>query len=87
MEFVKVDTQGRVYLSKAVREVAGIKGEAVLEVTAVEGKIVLSRREENVAESSRGVFKLRRRIGDVDEEIRKRSVQAGLGELNEIRGC
>ena len=50
-----------------MREAAGIKGGAVLEVTAVEGKIVLSKRDERVAKSGRGIFKLRRRVGDVDE--------------------
>jgi len=85
MEFAKVDGQGRVYLPKAVREAAGIEKETVLEVTAGEGKVILKTRRESVAESSKGIFKLKEHIEDVDEAIRKWSVQAGVRELSEIR--
>jgi len=86
MEMAKVDKQGRVYLPKAVRKAVGIRKKAVLEVRVDEGKIILSRRRGSVAESGRGIFKLKHPIEDVDEEIRKRSIEAGMGELYEIRG-
>lgn len=85
MELAKVDNQGRVYLSKSVREAAGIKPETVLEITTTRGTITLSVREGSAAESGRGVFKIERSIEDVDKEIRKRSLKAALGELSEIR--
>jgi len=86
MEFVKVDSQGRVYLPRGVREAAGLEPETVLEVTATEGRITLTVRGESVAESGRGVFRIKRPIGDVDREIRERSLRAAAGELDEIRG-
>ena len=85
MEIVKVDRQGRFYLPKAVRKAAGIEEETVLEVSASKGQIVLRVREESVAKTGRGIFKIKKHLEDVDKEIRERSSQKALGELDEIR--
>ncbi len=85
MEIVKVDSQGRFYLPKSVREAAGIKEEAILEVAASKGQIVLRVREGSVAKKGKGVFKIQKHVEDVDKEIRKRSLQKVLGEIDEIR--
>ena len=85
MEIVRVDDQGRVYLPKAVRAAAAVGKGAVLEIRVIEGKIVLTKRRESIAESSRGIFKLKEHIKDVDKEIMNRSVELGLRELKEIR--
>jgi len=85
MEVVKVDSQGRFYLPKAIRKAAGIEGETVLEITASRGQIILKVREESVAKAGRGAFKIKGHIEDVDREIRERALQKVLGELDEIR--
>jgi len=85
MEVVKVDSQGRFYLPKAIRKAAGIEGETVLEIMASRGQIILKVREESVAKAGRGAFKIKGRIEDVDRKVRERALQKVLGELDEIR--
>lgn len=87
MELVKIDRHGRFYLRKEIRKAAGIDDETVLEVTASEGKIVLTPRKESIAKASRGIFKINRHIDDVDKEIEEKSLKKILGELDDLRRC
>jgi len=80
-----MDRQGRFYLPKSIRRVAGIDEETVLEVTASEGQIILRAREASITKTGRGIFRIGRHIEDVDEEIEEKSLQKALGEMNEIR--
>ncbi|MFQ6074853.1 MAG: AbrB/MazE/SpoVT family DNA-binding domain-containing protein [Candidatus Bathyarchaeia archaeon] len=85
MAVVKMDSQGRFYLPKAIRRAAGIDEETLLEVTASEGQIILRVREAIIAKTGRGIFRIKRHIEDVDGEIEEGSLQRALGEMNEIR--
>jgi len=85
VEILRIDSQGRFYLPKNIRKAAGIEGSTVLEVIASEGEIVLRARKESVAKGSRGIFKVKNHIGDLDKEIKEKSLQESLGELDEIR--
>ncbi len=76
---------GRVYLPKDVRHALSITSDEPLDVNVVGEKIVLEKKRRSVAEESRGIFKLKKRIGDVDVQIRKESARAGARELREIR--
>ena len=84
MAVCRVDKTGRVYLPKDVRHALSITSDEPLEVNVVGEKIVLEKRR-SVAEESRGIFKLKKRIGDVDVQIRKESARAGAGEPRRIR--
>lgn len=84
MEIVKVDRQGRFYIPKDIRRAAGIDEETVLEITVSKGEIVLRARKKSIAREGRGVFKIRRPIIDVDKEIREKSIEKSLGDLDEI---
>ena len=81
----KLDRTGRVYLPREVREAAGLRGEAVVEVRAEKNRIVLVKKEKKVARGAKGIFRLRGHVKDVDIEIRKASGRAALRELDEIR--
>jgi len=85
MEIVKVDRQGRFYLPKAIREAVGIDDQSVLEVTASKGEIVLRLKKQSIARDSRGIFRIAKHFEDIDREIREKSKEKSLGELNEIR--
>ncbi len=76
---------GRVYLPKDVRHALSITSDEPLDVNVVGEKIVLEKKRRSVAEESRGIFKLKKRIRDVDVEIHKESARAGARELREIR--
>lgn len=82
---MRMDKHGRIYLPRSVKRAAGIEGQAVLEATASKGRIVLTVREAGVARGARGIFRLREHVKDVDEEIRRASLRATVGELDEIR--
>ncbi len=75
---------GRVYLPRDVREALRISAEEVLDVNVVGEKIVLERKR-GVARDSRGIFKLKRHVENVDVEISRQSVKAAARELREIR--
>jgi AbrB family looped-hinge helix DNA binding protein len=85
MEIVKVDRQGRFYLPKEVRKAAGIDEGTVLDVTVSHGEIVLRARKQSIARDGRGVFRVKRPVEDVDREIKEKSIEKSLGELDEVR--
>lgn len=85
MAVSRVDKMGRVYLPRDVREAMRISPEEVLDVNVVGEKIVMARKKRSVARESRGVFKLKKHIEDVDVEIGRQSVRAAARELREIR--
>ncbi len=76
---------GRVYLPRGVRDALSISLDEPLNINVVGENIVLERKKGSVAEEARGIFKLKKRIGDVDVEIRRQSVKAAARELREIR--
>jgi len=80
-----MDSQGRFYLPKAIKKAARINEETVLEATASEGQIILRARKTSIAKTGRGIFRIEKHIEDVDEEIKEKSLQKALGEMNEIR--
>ncbi len=84
MAVSRVDKMGRVYLPRDVRESLRISAEEVLDVNVVGEKIVLARKR-GVARESRGVFKLRRHVEDVDVEISRQSVKAAARDLRAVR--
>jgi len=85
MAVSRVDKMGRVYLPKDVRHALSIASDEPLDVNVVGEKIVLERKRKSVAEEARGIFKLKKRVENVDLEIHKQSVRAAARELREIR--
>ncbi len=81
----RVDKMGRVYLPRNVRDALSISPDEPLDINVVGEKIVLERKRRSVAEEARGIFKLKKRIADVDVEIRRQSVKVAARELHEIR--
>ena len=85
MAVSRVDKMGRVYLPKDVRHALSIASDEPLDINVVGEKIVLERKKKSVAEDARGVFKLKKRVENVDVEIHKQSLRAAARELREIR--
>lgn len=85
MAISRVDRTGRVYLPREVRTALDISVDEPLNVNVVGEKIVLEKKRSSIAEQSRGLFKLRKHIEDVDVEIRKQSLKSGIREYRAIR--
>jgi bifunctional DNA-binding transcriptional regulator/antitoxin component of YhaV-PrlF toxin-antitoxin module len=81
----KIDRSGRVYLPRAIRKAARIGADAVLDLEAHEGEVILRRRTTSIAEKSRGLFKLRIHVEDLDRVIHTISAEEMEKELDEIR--
>ena len=79
-----MDKMGRVYLPKDVRHALSIASDEPLDVNVVGEKIVLERKRKSVAEEARGIFKLKKRVENVDAEIHKQSIRVAARELREI---
>src|SRR5437660_12632402 len=82
----KVDKTGRVYIPGNLREALGIGPNEVVEVNVEGERLMLERKKSSVSAKDRGLFKLKRHIGDVEMEIRKGSLRATTWELREVRG-
>ncbi len=61
-----VDSQGRIYLKKSIREKAGIKTNSVVEIIVEQGQIII-RPKKLISEEMRGVFRLRREYKDIKD--------------------
>jgi len=81
----KIDKTGRVYIPGDLREALGMSPNEVLEVNVEGERIILERKKSSVAMKGRGLFKLKRRVEDVDVEIREGSLKTVARELREIR--
>jgi len=81
----KIDKTGRVYIPGDLREALGMGPNEVLEVNVEGERIILERKKSSVAIKGRGLFKLKRRVEDVDVEIREGSLKTVARELREIR--
>ncbi len=85
MALSKIDKTGRVYIPGDLREALGMSPNEVLEVNVEGERIILERKKSSVAMKGRGLFKLKRRVEDVDVEIREGSLKTVARELREIR--
>ena len=85
MALSKIDKTGRVYIPGDLREALGMGPNEVLEVNVEGERIILERKKSSVAIKGRGLFKLKRRVEDVDVEIREGSLKTVARELREIR--
>ncbi len=81
----KIDKTGRVYIPSDLREALGMSPNEVLEVNVEGERIILERKKSSVAMKGRGLFKLKRRVEDVDVAIREGSLKTVARELREIR--
>src|SRR2546425_13285120 len=81
----KVDKTGPVYIPGNLREALGIGPNEVVEAHVQGERLILERKKSSVSAKGRGLFKLKRHLGDVDMEIRKGSLTATTRELREIR--
>ncbi len=81
----KIDKTGRVYIPGDLREALGMSPNEVLEVNVEGERIILERKKSSVAMKGRGLFKLKKRVEDVDVEIREGSLKTVARELREIR--
>lgn len=75
-----VDEQGRVYLPKKIREKTGAEAGAILEIEAEKKRIVLKPRE-GIARKSKGAFKLKRSVKDIDELIKRYSHEKAMERI------
>ncbi len=85
MAVSKIDKTGRVYIPGDLREALGMSPNEVLEVNVEGERIILERKKSSVAMMGRGLFKLKRRVEDVDVKIREGSLRTVARELREIR--
>ncbi len=81
----RIDKTGRVYIPGDLREALGMSPSEVLEVSVEGERIILERKKSSVATKGRGLFKLSKRVGDVDVKIREGSRKTMARELREIR--
>ncbi len=79
-ETVSVDEQGRVYLPKSIREKVQIETGTVLDVRVRDKKIVLEPHKSIVRES-RGIFRTKRPIEDVDKLAEEATYEAVAKDL------
>ncbi len=85
MAVSKIDKTGRVYIPGDLREALRMSPNEVLEVNVEGERIILERKKSSVAMKGRGLFKLKRRVEDVDVAIREGSLKTVARELREIR--
>lgn len=85
MAISRVDKTGRIYLPQEVRAALDISPDEPLNVNIVGEKIVLEKKRTGIAEQGRGLFKLRKHIENVDVEISRQSLRAGIREHRAIR--
>ncbi|ALL00897.1 hypothetical protein Pyrde_0847 [Pyrodictium delaneyi] len=78
---VRLDSKGRVTLPLEVRRKLGLREGSQLRVLVDEekGRIIIEKAE-SIAERYYGVFRPRRRVDDVEEEIEEAVYRAWLGD-------
>lgn len=69
-ETATMDTQGRIYLPKIIRETLGIHPGTIFYIEVENGKIVLKERKSIIMES-KGIYKTEEPIEDIDELIKE----------------
>ncbi len=79
-ETVSVDEQGRIYLPKHVRDKVQIETGMVLDVS-VRGKKIVIEPHKSIVRESRGIFRTKKPIEDIDKVAKEATYEAAAKEL------